>query len=415
MASKWTFMVYMAGFNNLSDFAGKDVDEMRTAGSTDDVKIAVFLKQLSSKAANYLVVGKDGQGEVREQVGEVDSGSPQTLLDFVRWAAKTAPADKYALVVWNHGSGWQPDDLDDLYDQVRTRGGGTGVTPRELGLRATEQVARSVFSTSVKQVLSLPTAGDRGIASDDGSGHSLDTIELNRVLEKAHEEMGKPLELLGMDACLMSTLEVAYEAQEHAKVVVGSEELEPGDGWPYEKILAELVDNPDMDGAALGKAIVQHYVESYRHSRDQWPVTQCAIATAGIGAFVDAFDQLASALTDHMGDEVQAARVMRAQARSPRFTGDLVDLKAFCDNLSTIEIAPAIKEAAVATAAALVPGPYVLEEGHLGPTVKGCGGVTAYFPPATGSVSRFYGDLRFAKDHQWDGFLGTYQRALRGE
>lgn len=415
MASKWTFMVYMAGFNNLSDFAGKDVDEMRTAGSTDDVKLAVFIKQLGNKVANHLLVGKDGQGEVREGVGEVDSGSPQTLLDFVRWAAEKAPADKYALVVWNHGSGWQPDDLDDLYDEVRMRGGGTGVTPRELGVRSTEQVARSLFSTSVKQVLSLPTAGDRGIASDDGSGHSLDTIELNRVLEKAHAEMGKPLELLGMDACLMSTLEVSYEVQEHAKVVVGSEELEPGDGWPYHKILPELVGNPDMDGAALGRAIVRHYVESYRHARDQWPVTQCAAATAGIGTFVDALDQLASALTEHVGDEVEAARVMRAQARSPRFTGELVDLKAFCDNLTAMDIALAIKDAAATVTAALAPGSFVLEEGHLGPTVKGCGGVTAYFPPPSDAISRFYGDLRFAKEHQWDDFLGSYQRALRGE
>ena len=29
MSAKWTFMVYVAGYNNLSTFAGKDLAEMR--------------------------------------------------------------------------------------------------------------------------------------------------------------------------------------------------------------------------------------------------------------------------------------------------------------------------------------------------------------------------------------------------
>ncbi len=214
MAS-WTFMVYMAGFNNLSSAATEDLDEMRVVGSTDDVNIAVFVKRLD-KAAERIIVRKAGEGETSEEIGEADSGNPQTLLDFVRWAAKTAPAERYALVVWNHGGGWRVTDLDQIYAVVRSRGGGGEVTTRELGVRAGQQIGRSLFSTSIEKVLDLPNAGAREIACDDGTGHSLDTIELRNVLEKAVEELGRPLDLLGMDACLMSTLEVAFEAQEYA-------------------------------------------------------------------------------------------------------------------------------------------------------------------------------------------------------
>jgi len=408
MAAKWTFMVYMAGFNNLTDFATKDLEEMRKVGSTDEVKVAVFIKQLDRKSAKHIVVGKDGQGEQSEKVGDADSGNPQTLLDFVRWAAKAAPAERYALVVWNHGSGWQPDDLDELYAHVRGNG---DVTPRELGVRATQEVARSLFAPTVEKILSLPTAGDRAIASDDGTGHSLDTIELNRVLKKAHDELDAPLALLGMDACLMSTFEVAYEARKHVAAVVGSEELEPGDGWPYTPILKALNDNPDMEGDDLGKVVVERYLKSYERRKGQWPVTMCAVTTAQLDGFADAVDGLAKALRSHMREEGDAAKVIRAQARSAAFTGDLVDLRTFCRELRAAGV---VKDSAGEVIDALKPGRYVVDEGHLGESVEGCGGVTLYFPPPLTKISPYYKDLAFAK-RGWDEFLRSYQRAVRGE
>jgi hypothetical protein len=410
--AKWTFMVYMAGFNNLSTAATEDLEEMRSVGSTDDVKIAVFVKRLDRQGAERIIVGKDGQGEKQEQLSEADSGSPQTLLDFVRWATKEAPAERYALVVWNHGSGWQVDDLDEIYSDVRSRGGGgEGVTARELGVRSTQQLGRALFKPAVEQVLELPTMGERAIASDDGTGHSLDTIELRKVLEKAREELRRPLDVLGMDACLMSTLEVAYEAQDYTGVVTGSEELEPGDGWPYERILADLVAEPDMDGKELGRRIVKRYVDSYAKQKGQWPVTQCAVATAGISGFADKLDALATALRDALQGEVGVAHVLRAHKRSPRFIGELVDLRVFCRNLAASGLGDDVKAAARRVVDALAPGDYVLAEGHHGPTVEQVGGVTAYLPPPTEELSQFYADLRFAKERGWDEFITDYQRA----
>ena len=36
MSAKWTVMVYVAGYNNLTSFAGKDLAEMRKVGSGDE-------------------------------------------------------------------------------------------------------------------------------------------------------------------------------------------------------------------------------------------------------------------------------------------------------------------------------------------------------------------------------------------
>jgi hypothetical protein len=405
----------MAGYNSLSPFATKDLDEMRKAGSSDDVKVAAFVKQLEGGGAHHLIVGKGGQGEVKEDVGDKDSGSPQTMLDFIRWAKDKAPAERYALVVWNHGSGWDPLDFDELYNEVRAARGRNGFNPRELADRSRTQIGRSVFTSSIVEVLSLETTLQRAIATDDGSGHSLDTIELARVIEKAHEELGMPLELLGMDACLMSCLEVAFQAEHDLEAVVGSEELEPGDGWPYGEILADLTANPDMDGPALGKAVVERYVGSYKDRKDQWPVTMCAIRAKGIDPFCKALDALSGALRDAIsGDEDEANRLMRAHVRSVSFDGDLVDLRSFCDELATSALDQPVKDAAAAVAASLEPGEYVIAEGHLGDKVKPCGGVTVYFPVPPGNVSPYYKDLRFARRHKWDEFLRAYHRAVKG-
>jgi hypothetical protein len=74
-----------------------------------------------------------------------------------------------------------------------------------------------------------------------------------------------------------------------------------------------------------------------------------------------------------------------------------------------------VTEAAQSLITALQADDFVLAEGHLGPQVESCGGVTVYFPSPTDSVSPYYGDLRFANERGWDDFLGAYQRAIRGE
>jgi hypothetical protein len=413
MSAKWTFMVYVAGYNSLSSFAGKDLAEMRKVGSSDGLKVAVFVKRLEQQAAHRIIVGKDGKAEERENLGaNVDSGSPQTLLDFIRWAKGKAPAERYALIIWNHGSGWDPLDFDELYEHVKA----VGVTPRELSVRAASQLGRSLFRPTLETALSKPDAGARAIASDDGTGHSLDTLELGEVLAKAHDELGRPLDLLGMDACLMSCLEVAYQSEKDVRAVVSSEELEPGDGWPYDRILADLRSNPSMDGAALGRVVVKRYIESYKAHEELWPVTMCAIHSAGIEPFADALDTFTMALRRAIkDDDVDATRLLRAHTRSARFEGDLIDLRTLCEQVRSQPFETAVKTAAKKVLDALKPGgDFVVANANLGARVEHCGGVTAYLPAPTDEISPYYKDLRFAKRHGWDEFLRSYRRAVRG-
>ena len=407
MSAKWTFMVYMAGNNSLSGAASADLAEMQKVGSSERLQVMAFVKQAEGPP-RHIRVGQGGRDEVEKLPANTDSGEPQTVVDFVRWAARKAPADRYALVLWNHGGGWSPDDFDHLYQQVR------GVRSKpEANRISSRKLSRAVFKKSIRTVLALESPQERAICSDDTSGHSLDTIEVEEVLAQVAKELGKPLDLLGMDACLMSTLEVAYQVRTHAKAVVGSEELEPGAGWCYDEILGDLAAAPDWDGRELAKAVVKRYVGSYQAIPSDWPVTQCAIDAAGVDGFTRTLDGLVTALRKRLPGAW--SEILRAQARATGFEFEMVDLGSFCRSVGAATADAPLKAAAGAVAAALQPGKFVLAEGHLGQKVDGCGGVSIYFPSPTASkVSPYYKDLIFAKENKWDDFLAAYFGAVRG-
>ena len=418
MAARWTFMVYMAGNNTLSDAASDDLAEMRKVGSSADVQVLAFVAQRRLRGgAQRLKIEKDGHGEQVETLDRADSGDPQTVVDFVRWGLAKAPAEKYALILWNHGGGWEPDDLSQLYSQVRMARGERVATRdidvlREMTHRAAQPLARTFFRTSVEKILSLPTERERMICSDDASGHSLDTIELGRVVGLAKREIGHEVDVLGMDACLMSTLEVAYQLKDTARIVVGSEQTEPGAGWDYATLLGDLAAEPSMDAAQLGRRAVGRYIESYKTMMNQWPVTQCAVETARVDGLCVAVDALEQALRPELG--ANWSKVLSAQRASVMLNSRfrLVDLASFCQSLASSSLDSTVQRAALAVLEALRPGGYVVAEGHLGRQVEGCAGVSVYMPGPMDEVSTYYKDLAFAEEHRWGQFLQEYHDAV---
>ncbi len=73
--------------------------------------------------------------------------------------------------------------------------------------------------------------------------------------------VSRNLELIGLDACLMSDLAVYTALEPYANFAVASQETEPGIGWAYASFIQNLEENPGIDGAQLGEWIVQSYVQ----------------------------------------------------------------------------------------------------------------------------------------------------------
>lgn len=405
--AKWTIMVYMAGDNNLSDAGEMDLAEMRRVGSSKDVHVVAEFDRAGDRGTNRYHIKHDGRGEDVVSLGECDSGDPKVLIDFVTWTAKKYPAERYALILWNHGGGWEPSEIDRVARSQRPK----DYSIREASQRSSSQMGRLLFRTSIERIFKNRSPRKRAICSDDGSGHSLDTIELGNVLAEARKILGQPLDILGLDACLMSNLEVAYQAQGNAKYIVASEESEPNDGWPYDKVLRRVVDAPHLSTAELAAHIVSTYVKFYVDKKYSGPVTQSALDLSKIPLLTGPLDKLADDIVAHMP---KASReVFSAQHDSVRFWyNTLWDVSNFCGELEKKTSNTAVRKAARNVCAALQPGPgqLVVAASHAGAAVERCGGVSIYLVPQLISISDYYKELKFTKRHRWLPMLKAYHK-----
>jgi hypothetical protein len=337
------------------------------------------------------------------------------------------PADRYALILWNHGSGWWEEARGraavSAQAEASPRSGREAAAPVPLSQRPHHSLFHHAF----------PPA-HRSICYDDTSGgDALDNRELKVVLAGVCALLGRKIDLLGMDACLMNMVEVAWQLRDSVQVIVGSEIEEPFDGWPYTEILARLTARPRQGAAAFARWIVKSYLLSYQ-GKDE-TVTQSALDAEQIDDVVTKIDALSGALLTALETDAQAIAaadcIAHACRLSPRFYDDnYIDLLCFAKQLRRTadprkvgpgkagsgKTPPDLQPKADALVAALKPGKSraILCQGKIGPEVRGTGGLSIYFP--SDRINPAYRALDFCADCRWLAFLERFlvgQRRLR--
>ncbi len=188
---KWTFLLYGAGDNDLSDSIERNVDDMEKVGSDANTHLVSQLDLSHGNCKRYYITRDTEHGihsPVMQDLGpRVDMSDPHTLTDFIVWGAKTFPSQYLALDISDHGGG---------------------------------------------------TAG--AVADDrDGSSGMMSPQNLKKAIKDAEEILGRKLDILGFDCCLMANTEVAYELRGTADYLLASEETEGAAGWPYTRVLTE--------------------------------------------------------------------------------------------------------------------------------------------------------------------------------
>jgi hypothetical protein len=409
--AKWTFMVYMAADNNLSPAGDKDLEEMRQVGSTPEVNIVAQFDNAGDRGTQRYRLLSGGQPDLVMSMGETNSGDPRVLQAFIEWAAATYPAERYALVLWSHGSAWEPSEIEKIARSVNS----PNFSPIEATRRSFSDRSKVLFRTSLERIYQLPTSSARAICVDDGSGHSLDTLELEKVLAAARQALGQQIDLLGMDACLMSNLEVAYQVRPYVKCLVASEETEPNDGWPYDRVLRRLVDQPDMPTALAAEHIVGDYIQSYLDRNYKKAVTQSALDLERMDDLIPPLDGLAQALAAMDRQDMRNCLWGALYATTRFYNETLVDIPHLCTELEKQPVSQAVRQACAAVRQALAQGAgrFVLAEKHSGKTVENCGGVSIYLPVFK-DMSRFYPELAFASQRPWLKVVQKYQVGWQG-
>lgn len=418
---RWTILTYIAAHNNLQSMGDRTLDQIVGVGSSKEVAQAVLFD--GANGAVRCIVGSPGKVRTQEQLADFDSGDPRRLIETAQWAFSQCPAENYALVLWSHGSGWMPHEIETVSQEVH---GASPAAARESIERSGMPGSRVLFRSSLAGMLKPKSAAERAILFDDGSGHSLDTLELGRVLAEIKAGIGRPIEFLGMDACLMANLEVAYQIRNAVRFMAASEELVPGHSWPYDVVYADLRSHPEMDGAELSRRVVAHYTDHYTSAPPAaGDVTKVALDLSRIEVLAAAVDGLSGALADRM--QAAAEFLWKAQldamqletnrkARTPnKFDYHLWDVGSLASGLAGQENAPAeVMAAAAGVREALRAGAGpVLAEGHRGKWFDGIGGVSIYLlPSGRHKVNPFYGRTQFATDTRWGEMLAAYHDAL---
>lgn len=292
----WTVMVFLNGHNNLDPYGTEDLNEMENVGSSDKVNVVV---QWASTRANTkrLLVQKDmdeynvTSPVVQDMGGRVDMGDYKELVKFVNWAVQNYPAKKYFVDVWNHGSGWHRMQL-----QAKARG--VEISPTD-------------------------------ISWDDYTNNFITTEQLGTAMSEIATNLGRKVDIYGSDACLMSMFEVGGEIAASADVMVGSQDLEPGDGWPYDDFLNALAANPSADALVVGKMLAETYVASY-------PYTDVTLSAVDLRKFDSLYTSLRKLSAEMMLLTVDQKPILKkAMADSDYFYySDYRDMGQFFDNLA---------------------------------------------------------------------------------
>jgi hypothetical protein len=118
----WSFLAYIAGDNNLSDYGLIDIEELCEVGGSPSTHVAVQIDTRGEHegSVRYEITEPDWEGRAHRTViarlAESDSGDPRVLRNFLSWGFKRYPAQRQLVVVWNHGSGFRGVRRDIGYD-----------------------------------------------------------------------------------------------------------------------------------------------------------------------------------------------------------------------------------------------------------------------------------------------------------
>lgn len=413
----WTVLHYMAGDNDLDAEGVGDIEEMLRVGTSSRARVVVQFDRYSASRATRRFVIPDDPGttfaDLERQsieVPEGNTGDPKILADFLSWGGKTYPSDRRALILWNHGDGWRPVELEEAARHVHR--GRKPIPrlfhdgrPRRGGFRALLRHRHSLFVHPQAILEDIQAAlSNRAIGYDFTSrGDALDTLELKKVLGRGR------IDLLGCDACLMAQLEVAYELRDRVSILVASEQNEPGEGWPYHLVLPALHHPMGLSPEALGIHIAKTYINHWRphvNENHDLPLTQSVLRLEAIEDLAKAAEDLAATLTpliekDRPGVVPVVYGIQRYGDASSADLGHLAHRV-----LKRLQDTPA-REAAQRVLDQLQR--VVAYSGAVGVGSRRTTGVAVYFPSSALDLhwsTKQYARLGFVKDHpRWLDFL----------
>ena len=286
-----TVMVYLCGtdLESRSGMGTSDLQEMIAADLGSKVNLLVYTggckswrnNIISSRVNQIYQVMSGGVKCLVKDAGTGAMTNPDNLAGYIQYCAKNFPADRYELILWDHGGG---SVSGYGYDEKYVNSG------------------------------SMTLSG----------------------IQKALNKGGVKFDFIGFDACLMATAETALMLDEYADYMIASEETEPGIGWYYTDWLTKLGRNTSMPTLEIGQQIVDSFVTACSRKCQGQKTTLAVIDLAELGNTVpDKLNSFSKAVSAAISDK-NYQQISQARNQAREFASntkiDQVDLVHLAEN-----------------------------------------------------------------------------------
>ena len=351
----WTIMVYITA-SDLASYARDDINEMEQAAQRlgGSVNIAVMWDQSARSSlpryatgngtqaawgtSGRAIITPDNTSTVKTtfdlSIGEQNTGSSGALTSFVNWATQTAPAERYALIMWDHGGG--------------------------------------VFGFNYDN-------------SDNVTADNLTLAEFQAAYNAVPQAERSRIELVAFDECLMAMAEMAHGLNGYTGYMVSSEEVIAGPGYNYSTAFRVLEQNANSTADQLASGMISSYQTQYAgQSADTLSAIRMGTQTTALMSALNAFTSAyAAGFSSAVRDAISRAR---NAATSFESSPDFRDLGQWMNGIaSNTAIPQAIRTAATNVRNALSSAVLAKTSDRRSTT-----GLSIYAPAAGGSISSSY-------------------------
>jgi len=271
----WTIALYVDADCNLEMYwESPSLEYLLNIPANDGLKIVAFVDWLSVEGTDVIEIS-GGSSEVVASYPEMNYGDGATFAWFLEQVGKNYASDHLVVIPWNHGSAWKGFCWDE---------------------------------TSANDRITLDEMGDAIVSA------------------------GVYIDILAFDACSCSSIETAYEAASTGLVglLVASEELVAGDGFPYDMMFTPVALDPSRTPEQVARDMLAGWVSSYEPLEWAWYSTLGIVDLSVIAGSLDTMAAWTSQMLEGMPDNINDYRMALTKSYyvscGSHYQVDLVDL-----------------------------------------------------------------------------------------